>query len=469
MSQPNSELLEEITRENLILRHNGVVYTYPEIVEGVPLAKIDQSHPYWELGWPCVKSLVEPQLESWREKNMAALQATARGEGGSAKFQTGRQVNRGVRILEFLDNGEISPYQLLAKRLNHTGKGAITSYDTLFRLCESLSELAKYNLSVTPIEWLRHRLHEIMVEKGANFNVSKTIHDFYHDPKLSALRAKNGYKSIGRPSGYKTGQVSTTPQGSTKKRKGTHSQTSTPRETPPAGPSPLATHDGEPSPTSTQTSLRDPDAPSEARLHKRPKYLLPPPGAAHGGSVGTDFSETDSWSGAPLASKDWRLYQVKTRLFTSSTEVTQYWTWKDKERLFEHQALKDTNPVTWGVHREPIDFSVRLDDIAEVRWNIDALQVYLVVGAWASVKAKQDGLPRGDVMAAFKLERTIRRFLRFCRDRRLRTVEVSAYVSMPLDPMFVSLTPETGTRWTYVGARCSPSDCPRRTKRQASR
>ncbi|KAF4512246.1 hypothetical protein G6O67_001411 [Ophiocordyceps sinensis] len=421
------EPLEDITRDNLVLRHNGVVYTYPEIVEGVPVAKIDPGHPYWDLGWPCIKSLVEPQLESWREKNSAALQATARGEGGSAKFQTGRQVNRGVRILEFLETGEISPYQLLSKKFTHTGKGAITSYDTLFRLCESLSELARYNLSVTPIEWLRHRLHEMMLEKGINFNVSKTIHDFYHDPKLSALRAKNGYKSIGRPSGYKTTvQSNGTPQGSSKKRKDTHSQASSPRETPSAVPSPLAARDGELSPTPGRRSLEETDSSSDTRLHKRPKHLSPAPVVAREDSARSEYSETDSWSGAPLTKEDWRLYQVKTRLFTSSTAVTQYWNWQENEQLFEHQVLKDTNPVTWGVHREPIDFTVRLDDIVEVRWNVDALQVHLVMRKHGATKAKQDSLPRGDVMAAFKRERTIRRFLEFCRDRNLRTVDVTA-------------------------------------------
>ncbi|KJZ69224.1 hypothetical protein HIM_11387 [Hirsutella minnesotensis 3608] len=228
-SDRSSGSLEEITRENLVLRHNGVVYTYPEVVEGVPVAKIDQNHPYWELGWPCIKSVIEPQLESWKEKNMAALQATARGKGGSAKFQTGRQVNRGAKIMEFLENGEISPYQLLGKKYTHPGKGAITSYDTLFRLCETFSELAKFNLDVTPVEWLRHRLYEIMLEKGSSFNVSKTIHDFYHDPKLSALRSKNGFKSVGRPSGLKVSLGNDTPQSSSKKRKGMHSHTSTPR------------------------------------------------------------------------------------------------------------------------------------------------------------------------------------------------------------------------------------------------
>ncbi|PNY24171.1 Uncharacterized protein TCAP_05899 [Tolypocladium capitatum] len=418
---PPSDFLEDITHENLVLRHNGTVYTYPEIVEGVPLAKIDQDHPYWELGWPSIQSLVEPQLASWREKNNAALEAIARGGVGSAKFQTGRQVNRGAKILEFLDKGDISPYQLLSKKYTHVGKGAITSYDTLFRLCESLSELGKFNLDVTPVEWLRHRLYEIMLEKGPSFNVAKTIHDFYHDPKLSALRTKNGFKSIGRPSGYKPGQSSGTPQSSSKKRKGRHSQTGTPRDTPSAAPSPLATEEAEQSPQTSAPSETAPDTyPS-----KRAKRVSPALGTAHVESQCADYSDTDSWSGAPLAKEDWRIYQVKTRLFTSSTQVTQYWNWKENGRLFEHQVLKDTNPITWGVHREPIDFNVQLDDIVEVRWNLDELQVHLVMSSWGTAVAKQDGMPRGDVLAAFKRVRSFCRFLGFCRERRLKTVEVS--------------------------------------------
>ena len=421
---PGLDSLEEITRETLVLRHNGTVYTYPEIVEGVPLAKIDQDHPYWELGWPPIQSLVEPQLASWREKNNAALDAQARGDKSSAKFQTGRQVNRGAKILEFLDKGEISPYQLLSKNYTHTGKGAITSYDTLFRLCESLSELSKFKLDVTPVEWLRHRLYEIMLERGPNFNVAKIIHDFYHDPKLSALRIKNGYKSIGRPSGYKPGQNSATPNSSSKKRKGMHSQTGTPRDTPSAAPSPLAVEDLEQSPIPLQGTPALLEPSTDTYPSKRPKHVLPPLGATHVDSQSVDYSDTDSYSGAALGRQDWRIYQVKTRLFTSSVRVTQYWNWKESERLFEHQALKDYRPVEWGVHREPIDFSVRLDDIAEVRWNWDALQVQLIMGNWCSAFAKQDGMPRGDVMATFKRERTMRRFVGFCRERRLRTVEV---------------------------------------------
>lgn len=142
--------------------------------------------------------------------------------------------------------------------------------------------------------------------------------------------------------------------------------------------------------------------------------------------VDAHHSDKDSLCGAPLTRDDWRLYQVKTRLFTSSIQVTQYWSWKDQDRLLEHQVLGDVEPISWGLHRAPIDFHVRLDDVVEVRWNVDALQVRLVTDSSDSRVSSLDGKPRGDVMAAFKRENTIRRFLSFCRARGLKTTEVSA-------------------------------------------
>ncbi|ODA77054.1 hypothetical protein RJ55_07572 [Drechmeria coniospora] len=414
-----SESPIEITRENLVLRHNGHVYTYPEIVEGVPLAKIDMNHPYWELGWPSLRSVIEPQLALWSEKNAAALEARNRGEKGSAKFQTGRQVNRGIKILEFLDSGDISPYQLVSKKFMHTGKGAITSYDTLFRLCETLSELAKFkNLGVTPVEWIRHRLHEIMMETGPKFNVARVIHDFYHDKKLAALRAKNGFKSIGRPSGYKPGRSGGTPADSSKKRKSTHSCPGTPHDTPSRVPSPLAPERFEQSPVPSR-DVSTVDVSFDTYPIKRIKCPSP---ASQGTKAeleaGVDYSDADSRSGASLTMTDWRVYQVKTKLFTSSTSVTQYWSWKEQERLFEHQVLKDTEPVTWGVHRKPIDFNVHAKDVHQVKWNSDALQVHLVM-------ATSGAESRGDVMAAFKRWHTLRRFVTFCREKGMEVVEVS--------------------------------------------
>lgn len=421
----------EITRSNLVLRHNGTVYTYPECVEGVPIVKIDESHPYWDSRWPPVGSIIEPQLELWRGKFADSLERKAKGEGGSSKFQNGRQVNRGVKILEFLQDGEISPYQLLSKQYTHTGKGTITAYDTLFRMCETLGELAKYRLDISPVEWLRHRLHELIQEQGSDFNYSKIMHDFYHDPKLAALRSKNGYKSIGRPSGYKAGQTmgndNNTPQSGIKKRKSMHSQTDTPRATPSSSHSPLlAQEDYSRSPLGSHVAPYSADNSFNGPIQKRLKPLSPISAPPNDEFYTDGISDTDSWSGASLQSLDWRIYQVKTRLFTSSTQVTQYWHWKEDKRVFEHQVLKEANPVAWGVLRSPIDFNIPLDDISQIDWNIDALQVHFVMSPFGPRVAKQDGKATGDVMAAFKRVTTMRRFLNYCRQRRLKLVKVTA-------------------------------------------
>ncbi|EXM13235.1 hypothetical protein FOTG_18308 [Fusarium oxysporum f. sp. vasinfectum 25433] len=159
--------LEEITRGNMVLKNDGVAYTYPECVAGVPLVKITEEHPYWEANWPNVKTLIEPQLALWREKHQAAIEAGPKQDkGGSSKYQIGRQVNRGIKILEFHEKGPISPYQLLGKRYIQAGKGGITSYDTLFRLSETISELEKFNLDISPVDWIRQRLHELIQTQG---------------------------------------------------------------------------------------------------------------------------------------------------------------------------------------------------------------------------------------------------------------------------------------------------------------
>ncbi|KAI5457616.1 hypothetical protein BGZ63DRAFT_427656 [Mariannaea sp. PMI_226] len=402
------EEIEEITRATLALKDNGTVYTFPECVEGVPLEKIDEKHPYWEPSWPDVRSLIEPQLERWREKHVAAIEAGARQEkGGSSKYQIGRQVNRGIKILEFLDEGEISPYQLLSKKYISSGKGGICSYDTLFRLSETMSELAKFKLDIKPIEWMRQRLYELIQVEGSGFNLPRTIHDFYHDPKLTSLRYKHGFKNIGRPSGMKSARVSMGSPSSTpkpiKKRKSMHSLASTPRETPIVDHSPLATHVVLPT-----------ERPSSA--HKRAKLSSPVPiGSIMDGYRDefhtVDHSDTDSWSGASITKNDFRLRQVKTRRYTSTAGVTQYWTWVKEDRVFEHQVLKALGPVQWGVHKQPYNFHLSLDEISTLIWNIEALRVHVVL------RKDKDIHNRGDIMAEFKRENTMRRFLSFCREQ----------------------------------------------------
>lgn len=135
------------------------------------------------------------------------------------------------------------------------------------------------------------------------------------------------------------------------------------------------------------------------------------------------FSEADSYTGASLTKDDWRILQVKTRFFTSAQSVTQYWSWVEEEEYFEHQVLKDTRPVQWGVLREPIDFNVQLKEIEEVRYNAKALRVHLVMTEDNLTISTQDGAPRGDVMVVFKSERTVRRFVSFCHKRNLTIAE----------------------------------------------
>ena len=423
----NGRLLaeEEICRDNLVLRHNGIVYTYPPCVEGVPLAKVNESHPYWDPKWPSIRNLIEPQLKQWEEKYRIAIIKRQNGDISSAKFQTGRQVNRGRTILRFLEHGEISPYQLLGKRYTYTGKGAITSYDTLFRMCETLLDLAKYNLDVTPVEWLRQRLHEISTEKGHSFNFAKTIHDFYSDPKLGYIRAKNGYKPIGRPSGYRVRTADETKQGGAnaglrQKRKSTHSIADEASDSSYRTPSQSPRTGGESRQSPNQDAA---NAPPELKRLKSHSPLLAAPGDE---SSAESASEADSRCGASLGKLDWRVDQVKTRLFTSSTKTTQYWHWQEHRRIFEHQLVTDTDPVKWAVYDEPVDFNVALDDIIQVDWSKDALQVHVAMRQVGSSLSKTDGMPIGDVMAAFKRESSMLRFVGYCRQRRLKVVEIPA-------------------------------------------
>ncbi|KAJ6780475.1 hypothetical protein PWT90_11059 [Aphanocladium album] len=392
----------EILRENLVLRHNGIFYTYPKCIEGVPVEKIGPGHPYWDPKWPDLRATVEPILCSWQEKFQSAKEAISRGEiVGNVQYQYGRQVNRGKKILGFLDHGVISPYQLLSKRFMSVGKGSITSYDTLFRLCETVEALANYKTDVEPVDWLRQRLHELIEVQGAGFNFSKTIHDFYNDPKLTALRVKSGFKNIGRPSGIKMprrrGGSADEPAPRPQKRKSPHSC---------GTPSPPAESVGEP-------STADDEGPDGKRQKAAAKVL---------DSLDTgEISDADSFSGAPIAEYDFRIYQIKTRLFTSSERVTQYWGWVPEHSMFEHQVLKETNPVVWSVLREPIDFSLQLEDIVKVSWNLKALRIYLVMSDRQI--CFEDDKPRGDIMVAFKRENTMRRFIQFCRREEIELVE----------------------------------------------
>ncbi|KAL9572025.1 hypothetical protein ACKAV7_003742 [Fusarium commune] len=282
---PPTLLLEEITRENIVLKNDGVVYTYTECVAGVPLVKINEEHPYWEAKWLNVKTLVEPQLAQWREKHQAAIEAGPKQDkGGSSKYQIGRQVNRGIKILEFHEKGPISPYQLLDSFVNRS-------------------------------------------------------------PLPGQI-----------PSGYRT-----------------------PASVPAPAPQPVfSTH-----------------------LNKKPKYM-PPAYCRHDRDEFhfEAWSDTDLCSGGSITKYDWRLAVVKTRLYTSHINVTQYWTW-------------------WGLFRDEIDFHIPIAEIEEMGWSIEALRVHIIMKKGVGELAP-DGMPRGDVMASFPRARIMRRFLFFCRERGMK-------------------------------------------------
>ncbi|RYC77387.1 hypothetical protein BFJ63_vAg19739, partial [Fusarium oxysporum f. sp. narcissi] len=398
--------LEEITRESMVLKNDGVVYTYPECVAGVPLVKINEEHPYWEANWPNVKTLIEPQLARWREKHQAAIEAGPKQDkGGSSKYQIGRQVNRGIKILEFHEKGPISPYQLLGKRYIQAGKGGITSYDTLFRLSETISELEKFNLDISPVDWMRQRLHELIQTQGLNFNLSRTIHDFYQDSKLTSLRYKHGFKNIGRPSGamkarLSHGSPSTIPK-PPQKRKSMHSVPTTPREDSFVNHSPLPGQISSGYRTPASVPAPAPQPVFSTHLNKKPKYMPP----AHYRPDHDEFhfetwSDTDSCSGGIITKYDWRLAVVKTRLYTSHINVTQYWTWVGQIQCFQHQVLKDVKPAKWGLFRDEIDFHVHIAEIEEMEWSIEALRVHIIMKKDVGELAP-DGKPRGDVMTSF--------------------------------------------------------------------
>ncbi|KAG7408170.1 hypothetical protein Forpe1208_v012389 [Fusarium oxysporum f. sp. rapae] len=374
---PPAQPLEEITRDNMVLKNDGNVYTYPECVAGVPLVKINEEHPYWEPNWPNVKTLTELQLARWHEELQNAIEAPREGNTGKTwKYKIGRQINRGMTILEFHEKGPISPYQLLGKRYIEAGEGGITSYDTIFRLAETISELEKFNLDISSVDWMRQRLHELIQTQGHDFKLSQTIHDFYHDSKLTSLRHKNGFKTIGRPTGATKARLSHgSPRNTPKppqKRKSMHTVPTTPRgdsfinhsplpnQVPPSYPAPA------PAPALVPVPVTQPSF--SASLNKKPKYMPP----TYGSPVHDEFhfeawSDTDSCSGGSITKYDWRLAVVKTRLYTRHVNVTQYWTWVGQIQCFQHQALKDVKPAKWGLLSDEIDFHVNLAEIEEMK------------------------------------------------------------------------------------------------------
>jgi hypothetical protein len=192
--------LGEITRANLVLQIDGPVYTSPDCVKGVPLVKIGKDHSYWEDSWEDIRSLIVPEIAKWQSKYEAAMSGTpGQSMSESALNRCRGKMRDGYDILTFLGTGPISPYQLLSKSFINCKKHNITGYDTLCRLVKTLSELENFDLDISPVDWVRQRLHELIEVQGTRFKLPKAINSFYNDPKLVDLRSKHGRKTLGGP------------------------------------------------------------------------------------------------------------------------------------------------------------------------------------------------------------------------------------------------------------------------------
>ncbi|KAF6807680.1 hypothetical protein CSOJ01_08044 [Colletotrichum sojae] len=411
-----------ITRSNLILRHDGRVYTHPDCMRGVPVDKIHPNHPYWDPTWTPIEPNIESVLQGWRTKRTTALESSKT----TSKFQPGRQVNRGETILKFLEDSDFHPFQLLSKKYMSP---KLATYDTVFRLADTIRELGEFKtLDITPLEWLRQRLHELIVENGPEFRLANTIHNFYHDRKYEELRIANGKKSIGRPSGASRATPKESPVSINKKRKffvsdGFPGLAVPPR--PPATPTPTPTPAPVPKTlTQDETERSAPPTPEISRSAKKMKGRQGKPKDPDLSYEG--HTDIDDYSRDSIGKHDWALNRIKHRLNSVGTGVTQYWHWIPDmgERVFEHQVLAEGDTFTWGIYAKPINFHLELEHIQEIRWGARTTKVMVVCSPHAVLSP--EGKSRGDVLAEFKRARTKQRFLVFCQRQGVELVKVSS-------------------------------------------
>lgn len=420
MTQAVEDPGPDITKARLHIRNNGVVFTEPEIMRGVPLERITPNHPYWDPKWEDVKTMILEKLEGWKQKHQQCL------ESGRNRFLAGRQVNRGMTILKFLENSDFHPYQLVNKKFITKG---LVNYDTVFRLAQVVEELPKLNVDVTPVEWIRERMHELHEEQGDSFNLNKTVHELYHDPKLKVLRSRAGFGNIGRPSGVKKGMTTKggmlrpkdADGGSSKKRRRTSNGK-------------LKSEDEDedvetdvllsPRPRSSSSKrarmdtghLPTPDA--EQKFDGIPPDADQPQhasGSENAVNVNVDeddgYTSTDSYSGDKVMSIDWRIIQMKTGEHTTNSGHTQYWHWvSDKtDSHFEHQVLRTVHPPTWGVYKEPLDFHLRIKELDHIEYTREPGCLKVIV----QTRPVEGVEFRGPLQVHFKRLRTLNRFLTF--------------------------------------------------------
>ncbi|KAI1085582.1 hypothetical protein F5B20DRAFT_7873 [Whalleya microplaca] len=425
----------DINRDNMIVKDDGVVVLEPPMYAGIPMERIHEKHPYWDPEWETLESIIQPQLDKWKEK-LESLRRTPDAVRHTV-FLANRQVNRGQAVVDFLTTEAFHPYQFVGKEMMAKFYKTFINYDTMFRLVNVHEELKKFDLDVTPLQWLRQRMYEIATAQGEKFSLSKTTHDLYHDAKLKVLREKHGFGNIGRPSGYKLGErdpLKTSKSKSAKRestgstgsglnlvrRKGRRSIGQVEPDDMPNLENPMQQGAHQPPPEYLE--------PVTPRLQKRQRLesVAPQPTPAPVEAprpkqeIQEDdldfegYTSTDSFSAGRIMHLDWRVYQIKTRSLTTNTEVTQYWTWKQEKNLFEHQVLRDVFPkVTWGFYQKPINFDLSLEEVQEIQWATESQKILAVI---ADEK-------RGNVLAYFKRERTKKRFLSFAKKKGIKLVK----------------------------------------------
>ncbi|KAI0378709.1 hypothetical protein F5Y04DRAFT_144035 [Hypomontagnella monticulosa] len=403
----------DITRETLLMKDDGKTMTEPPMFAGIPLERIDEGHPYWDPEWQPLEAIIQPQLNTWKEKL-----DTLRRDTNAVRhtvFLANRQVNRGQSVIDFLETEKWHPYQFVGKEMLNKFYKTYINYDTMFRLVNVHEELKKFDLDVTPLEWLRQRIYDLAEAQGDKFNLSKIIHDLYHDANLKYLREKHGFGNIGRPSGYKLREKDPEKAAAKKLKQETGSVRRKARRSigqvdPDDTPNIEGMQKGHEQP---QGEFLEPVTP---RLQKRQR-LEPAPAKEEPEEDDLEYSgwtSTDSFSAGRIMHLDWRVYQIKTRALTTSTEVTQYWTWKQDKGLFEHQVLRDVHPkVTWGYYQKPINFNLALEEIQGILYAPDSQKIVV------SIKDES----RGNVLAYFKRERTKKRFLSFAKKKGIKLVK----------------------------------------------
>ncbi|KAI1811284.1 hypothetical protein GGS20DRAFT_588678 [Poronia punctata] len=453
-SQPNSPAPEsvfvvdqdkEITRETLVLKDNGHIIFEPPMFAGVPLERIDTNHPLWNPEWEPLEQTIQASLEKWREKHEKLRQDPSAVR--HTMFLANRQVNRGQTVLDFLKDGPFHPLQFVGREMMDKYYKTFINYDTVFRLVNIHEELKKFDLDVTPLQWLRQRMYEIAEKQGDKFSLSKTTHDLYHDEKLKYLREKHGFGNIGRPSGYKLGSKMQAKGTTAAKLKPKKETTEAPKESERARPTrrsidKVDADDQLPRSTTTADEYLEPVTPGlpnpkrrrlSGSIAKPESRDAPSERERESTSDNLDYegyTSQDSFSAGRIMQLDFRLLQIKTELLSTPADVTQYWTYKPDEAKFEHRIVRDERPnVTWSSYGEPEGFSCKLGEMKEIHYAAGSLKIVVVTSS----------RDQGRILVAFKRERTKRRFLAFANKKGIILIKSSP---INIDEKWKAMEPE---------------------------